>query len=296
MSLLQVVNLVEGILNTHSVNDVRYLPWNYPAARALESAGFKTRTVMQIWQNIAQITETLKESDLPMGKGRSRVDKHYGTLLAHAFWEGFHMQVMVRRVTGRYASPVYGGEWTTGRTALLYSPLILLPLKKSIIDGSPILQWLMPIPVEWLIERDWWTQTHSEDNDSRGVYRQLLCSPILRDMISTARLYPGARPMIIKLDMFPPPAEKKPRSANVFTVSVMMHRYLISSQELGVLYSLMSADYLLDLVVKANFDTCGTIKSEMVMRVIKWNMAKETRKARLHKVEPNLANLCPELP
>ena len=58
------------------------------------------------------------------------------------------MQVMMRGITGRYASPAYGGEWNTGRTTLSYSPLFLLPLKKSIIDGSPILHWLMPVPVD----------------------------------------------------------------------------------------------------------------------------------------------------
>ena len=45
---------------------------------------------------------------------------------------------MMRGIAGRYVSPVYGGEWTTGRTTLLYSPLLLLPLKKPIIDGTPI--------------------------------------------------------------------------------------------------------------------------------------------------------------
>ena len=52
-------------------------------------------------------------------------------------------------------------------------------------------------PLEWLIERDWWVQTHWEDGDSREVYRQLLRSPILRDMESTARMYPGARAMVV---------------------------------------------------------------------------------------------------
>ena len=195
------------------------------------------------------------------------------------------MQVMMRGGTGRYSSPLYGGEWTTGRTTLLYSPLILLPLKRSIVDRTSILQWLMPIPAEWLIERDWWIQTYWEDHDCRGVYRQLLNSPMLRDMIATTRLHPRARPMIVKLDMVPPPEETKPRSAIVNATSVMMYRYLISSQELEVLCSLMSADYLLDLAVRASFDTCGTVKTEMGMRVIKWNMVKESRRSKLYKVD-----------
>ena len=69
-------------------------------------------------------------------------------------------------------------------------------------------------------------------HDSREVYRQLLRSPILRDMISTARLYPSARAMIVKLDQVPPPLEGKPSSAHVFTASLTMHRFLITSQEL----------------------------------------------------------------
>ena len=73
---------------------------------------------MQIWQNITQIGETLADSGLPMGKEQSRTDQWYGTLMLHAFWEGFRMQVMMRWITGRYASPAYGGEWNTGRTTL----------------------------------------------------------------------------------------------------------------------------------------------------------------------------------
>ena len=136
MSLLQSIELVEGILNSHWVTDARDLPWYGRAVRALENAGFKPRTVMQIWQNIAQIGETMAETGLPMGKERPRTDQWYGTLLLHAFWEGFHMQVMMRGTTGRNASPVYGGEWIAGRTALAYSPLFVPPLKKAIIDGN----------------------------------------------------------------------------------------------------------------------------------------------------------------
>ena len=125
------------------------------------------------------------------------------------------MQVMMRGSAGRYVSPVYGGEWCTARSTLAYSPLFMLPLKKSIIDGNAILQWLMPIPVEWLIERDWWVQTHWEDSDSREVYRQLLRSPVLRDMVSTARMYPGARAMIVHIDQVPPPERQRPGGAQM---------------------------------------------------------------------------------
>ena len=108
MSLLQSIELVEGILKTHRGSHVRDLPWNESAVSALEYAGFKPRTVMQIWQNIAQIAETMADLGL------------------HVFW-----QVMMRRVTGRYASLVYGGKRNTGRTTLAYSPLFLLPPEKG---------------------------------------------------------------------------------------------------------------------------------------------------------------------
>ena len=193
------------------------------------------------------------------------------------------MQVMMRGITGKYASPVYGGEWGTGRSTLSYSPLLMLPLKKAIIDGNAVLQWLMPIPVEWLIERDWWVQTHWEDGDSREVYRQLLRSPILRDMVSTARMYPGARAMVVHIDQVPEPEGQKPSSANVHTVSLTHHRFLIPAQELEIVYDTMSADYLLDMSVNSCFETTGTIKTEMTMRVILWNVTKEGKK-KLHKV------------
>ena len=68
MSLLQAIDLVQGILNTFWVTDVRDLPWKGRAVSALEAAGFKYKTIMQIWQNIAQIGETMADSGLPMGR------------------------------------------------------------------------------------------------------------------------------------------------------------------------------------------------------------------------------------
>ena len=74
MSLLQSIDLVEGILKTYWVTDVRDLPWKGRAVSALRSAGFKYKEIMQIWQSIAQIGETMAESGLPMGKERPRTD------------------------------------------------------------------------------------------------------------------------------------------------------------------------------------------------------------------------------
>ena len=65
----------------------------------------------------------------------------------------------------------------------------------------------------------------------------------------------------------------------MYTVSLTNHRFLITSQELEVVYDMMSADYLLDMAVRAFFDTTGTVKTEMTMRVIVWNMAKESKRA-----------------
>ena len=50
------------------------------------------------------------------------------------------------------------------------------------------------------------------------------------------------------------------------------------------MYDMMSGDYMLDMAVRACFDTTGTIKTEMTMRVIMWHMAKEGKRAKLHKV------------
>ena len=104
---------------------------------------------MQVIQNIEQITESIAQSELPRGTRRSPTDKYYGTLLVHALWEGFNLQVMLKSFTGQYVSPTYGGEWSISKTTLQYAPLVVLPLKKTIMDGNPFLQWITPIPVEW---------------------------------------------------------------------------------------------------------------------------------------------------
>ena len=90
--------------------------------------------------------------------------------------------------------------------------------------------------------------------------------------------------MVVHIDQVPEPEAQKPSSANVFTVSLANHRYLIPSQELEIVYDTMSADYLLDMSVNACFETMGMVKTEMVMRVILWNVSKEGKK-KLHKVD-----------
>ena len=133
MSLLQAIDLVEGILNYCGVTDIRDLPWKGRAVNTLEAAGFKYKTVMQIWQNIAQIGETMGDSGLPM-----------------------------------------------------------LPLKgAAIIDSNPVVWQLVPIPVAVLdLGGIGGRRRTGRMDDSREVDRQLLRSPMLRDMVSTARLYP----------------------------------------------------------------------------------------------------------
>ena len=69
-------------------------------------------------QNIEQLRESIAHSDLPRGPLRSPSDKYYATLLVHALWEGFHMNVMLKSFTGQYVSPTFGGEWSISKTTL----------------------------------------------------------------------------------------------------------------------------------------------------------------------------------
>ena len=90
--------------------------------------------------------------------------------------------------------------------------------------------------------------------------------------------------MVVHIDQVPEPEVHKPTSANVYTVSLVHHRLLIPSQELEIVFDIMSADYMLDMSVNACFETMEMIKTEMTMRVILWNVSKEGKK-KLHKVD-----------
>ena len=175
------------------------------------------------------------------------------------------MQVMLRSFTGKYVSPTYGGEWGISKTTLQYSLLALLPPKKTIIDGNPFLQWITPVPVEWLVERDWWIQTHWEDNDCRNVYRRLVSCPKLSDMISTARLYPVLQ------------VTEPPKEATMHTSTVMLHRFLLTARELEIIYSLVSADYLVSMHTTGSFATTGVIKSKLSIQILKWTVKKSDK-------------------
>ena len=195
MTVLHLVWMAEAILEKYGITQIQWLSRHNAAKVSLERAGLQ------------QLTESIAPSELPRGTRGSLTDKYYGTLLVHALWEGFHTQVMLKSFTGQYVSPTYGGEWSISKTTLQYAPLVVLPLKKTIMDGNPFLQWITPIPVEWLVERDWWIQTHWEDNDCRAMCRNLVAGPILRGMLSTARLHPGGRVKIIELKAIPPVTE-----------------------------------------------------------------------------------------
>ena len=109
------------------------------------------------------------------------------------------------------------------------------------------------------------------------MYRHLLYSPVLRDMVNTARLYPGGRVKIIELRAIL--LEEPPREASVSTSSVMLHRFLITGKELEILYSLVSTEYLVSLRVTGVFGTTGMVKTELSMQVLKW----EGREGRMRR-------------
>ena len=281
MTILQLVWMAEGILERFGIKKIHWLS-NHDAAKAtLERAGLQVKGVMQVVQNIEQLRESIAQSELPRGPVRSPLDKYYGTLLVHALWEGFHMQVMLKSFTGQYVSPTYGGEWSISKTTLQYAPLVVLPLKKTIIDGHPYLQWITPLPVEWLVERDWWVQTHWEDNDCRMIYRNLVACPILRDMISTARLYPGGRVKIIELKAIPPVTDP-PVDVTIENCAVMLHRYLLTARELEI-YNLVSSDYLVSAAVTGLYASNNVVKSEITMNVLKWTVTAHKSK-KSHKM------------
>ena len=139
MTVLHLVWMAEAILEKYNIRQIHWLTKHEAARASLEQAGLQVKGVMQVIQNIQQISELLAQSELPRGTRRSPTDKYYGTLLVHALWEGFHMQVMLKSFTGQYVSPTYGGEWSISKTTLQYAPLAVLPLKKTILGGYPLL-------------------------------------------------------------------------------------------------------------------------------------------------------------
>ena len=187
------------------------------------------------------------------------------------------MQVMLKSFTGQYVSPTYGGEWSISKTTLQYAPLVVLPLKKTIMDGHPYLQWITPLPVEWLVERDWWIQTHWDDNDCRMIYRNLVACPILRDMISTARLYPGGRVKLIELKAIPP-VRDPPMDVTIENCAVMLHRYLLTARELEIIYIIVSSDYLISAEATGSYTSNNVVKNEVTMQVLKWTVTSHKSK------------------
>ena len=80
------------------------------------------------------------------------------------------------------------------------------------------------------------------------IYRNLVACPILRDMISTARLHPGGRVKIVEIKGIPPVTEP-PMAIAINNCTVMLHRFLLTARELEIIYNLVSSDYLVSAEV-----------------------------------------------
>ena len=101
------------------------------------------------------------------------------------------------------------------------------------------------------------------------IYRNLVSRPILRDMISTARLYPGGRVKIIELKAIPPVTDP-PMDVTIENCAVMLHRYLLTARELEIIYNLVSSDYLVSAAVTGLYASNNVVKSEITMNVVNW--------------------------
>ena len=95
----------------------------------------------------------------------------YSTLLLHSVWTAFFDRCLVKLPTGEYVSPQYGGSWTLESSSLCRYPTTVIALNRTIRDGVSYVNCLTPIPEEWLIERDWYTVNHWEDQFCRDVYQ-----------------------------------------------------------------------------------------------------------------------------
>ena len=98
MTVLHLVWMAEGILERFGITNIHRLSKHNAAKATLEWAGLQVKGVMQVIQNIEQLRESIAQSELPRGTQRSPTDKYYGTLLAHALWEGFHLVGLLRFV------------------------------------------------------------------------------------------------------------------------------------------------------------------------------------------------------
>ena len=70
-------------------------------------------------------------------------------------------------------SPQYGGVWTLESSSLTRFPTAIVALNRSVCDGTSDASGLIPIPEEWLVERDWHIANHWEDQLCRERYLEL---------------------------------------------------------------------------------------------------------------------------
>ena len=71
MPLLQVLDLIESTLQANNVTAIRSLPNAHYAVKALTTSGFEIRNVMQIWQNVEQINDTMGDMEVIRGETES---------------------------------------------------------------------------------------------------------------------------------------------------------------------------------------------------------------------------------
>ena len=76
----------------------------------------------------------------------------------------------------------------------------MVAVNRTIRDGVSYVSCLAPIPEEWLVERDWFTVNHWEDQFCRDVHQDIRTFAEFQHLRATALISPGTTPLVCPVD------------------------------------------------------------------------------------------------
>ena len=110
-----------------------------------------THSAYESVQLLTNAFETYKDV-FPQLPKRHMLAPSFSTLLSHAVWTAFFDRCLIKLPTCEHVSPQYGGVWSLENSSLVHYPIIAL--NRTVRDGTSYASGLIPIPEEWLVERD----------------------------------------------------------------------------------------------------------------------------------------------
>ena len=206
-----------------------------------------------IWESLQLLTNVFATYKAPFPKQPKRptMSPGFATLLSHAVWTAFFDRCLIKWPTSERISLQYGGVWTLESSSLVDIPTTSIALSRTVRGDLSYASGLIPIPEEWLVERDtdWYIVNHWEDQFCREAYQKLCIFDEMQHLRTAAMVLLGATPSVctVSLIMDSDPTREPIDYVTVDSLDPCARKHLLSHESLATFRLRVRSDVMRSL-------------------------------------------------